>query len=180
MSANMTARATALNTAKTAATAAEAAYQASLAVTANKKVVRDDAVDELRNEMRRTASSAESESNGDAAMLTAAGFDLADVAAQTTVPPPKLVNLVITAGDIDGTIDGQFDPAPADANVTTNEIQCTTGDPVTGPWSTVLNQSSSSFTLTGLTSGQRCWVRVRAVNVVGPGGWSDPATKIVP
>jgi hypothetical protein len=32
----------------------------------------------------------------------------------------------------------------------------------------------------GLASGQRVWVRVRAIGAAGPGPWSDPATKIVP
>jgi hypothetical protein len=33
---------------------------------------------------------------------------------------------------------------------------------------------------TGLTSGQRVWLRVRGIGSNGPGAWSDPATKIVP
>jgi hypothetical protein len=177
---NLTARAAALLTAKDDAEAAEAEYQAALSVGANKKVVRDQKVDALREELRRTAGSAQSESNGDPAMLTAGGFDLAETASATTEAPPKVANLYVTAGDIDGTVTGGFDPSPPDANTSTYEIQCTTVDPVTGPWATVLNQSDSSFSVGGLTSGQRCWIRARAINVVGPGGWSDPATKIVP
>jgi hypothetical protein len=32
----------------------------------------------------------------------------------------------------------------------------------------------------GKTSGQKLWTRVRAVNKLGPGPWSDPACCTVP
>ena len=49
-----------------------------------------------------------------------------------------------------------------------------------GPWVTVANPTASVFQLTGLTSGQRVWVRVRGIGTQGAGPWSDPYTKIVP
>lgn len=35
----------------------------------------------------------------------------------------------------------------------------------------------SRFELTGLPSGQKVWVRIRAVNARGKSNWSDPACK---
>ena len=43
-----------------------------------------------------------------------------------------------------------------------------------------LGLTKSSTTLTGLTSGNCAWVRVRAINSAGKGAWSDPAVKVVP
>jgi hypothetical protein len=40
--------------------------------------------------------------------------------------------------------------------------------------------NTSSFSLPGLTSGQRVWVRVRGHGTKGDGPWSDPGNKIVP
>jgi len=44
-----------------------------------------------------------------------------------------------------------------------------------------LTVTKSSGTLTGLTSGARMWVRMRAIGAVPqPGPWSDRAAKTVP
>ncbi len=52
-----------------------------------------------------------------------------------------------------------------------------------GTWSTAdtdniatINDGTTSYTITGLTNGTSYQVRVRAVNAVGNGGWSTPAT----
>ena len=70
-----------------------------------------------------------------------------------------------------------FDP---DSRAKTYEIQLTTADPLVGPWETKARPTASTETITGLTSGQRVWVRVRGIGTKGEGPWSDPATKIVP
>ena len=54
-------------------------------------------------------------------------------------------------------------------------------DPYTGTsWVNKAPSTKSKSSLTGLTSGTRVWVRVRATGTGGQGAWSDPATKIVP
>jgi len=82
-----------------------------------------------------------------------------------------------TAGALRFAAETSFDP---DELAYTYEVQVTTVDPVNGPWTTVVTPTASVFKLTGLTSGQRVWVRVRGVGAQGSGGWSDPFTKIVP
>ena len=123
------------------------------------------------------ASAVESEARGAAAMLTAGGYTLAAESTPSTTAPEKVTNLSITAGDDDGALDGQNDPT---AGAKTYEIQVSTVDPVAGPWTTKAQPTASRWSLEGLTSGQRVWVRVRAVGTNGTGPWSDPATKIVP
>ena len=95
----------------------------------------------------------------------------------STALPGQVLNLTLTAGDMDGTLDGTSDPVPGAKSY---EVQITTGDPVAGPWVTKLQPTASRWTLEGLGSGQRVWGRARAVGPNGTGPWSDPFTKIVP
>ena len=111
------------------------------------------------------------------ALLGASGYPLASAAVQSTTPPAQILNLFLTAGDASGTLDLTFDP---DALAKTYEVQITTTHPIDGPWTTMVQPTTSYTKLTGLTSGQRVWLRVRGIGSNGPGAWSDPATKIVP
>ena len=93
-------------------------------------------------------------------------------------PPGQVLNLVLTAGDNDGTLDFAFDP---DDVANSYEIE-TSVDPVS-PTSCQkkMTATKSSGTITGLTRGARMWVRVRAIGAdPQPGPWSDPAAKTVP
>jgi hypothetical protein len=42
------------------------------------------------------------------------------------------------------------------------------------------SSSKRKALVNGFISGQRMWLRVRAVNSNGPGTWSDAASKTVP
>ena len=174
---NMATRAAALLTKRGVAQAAVNAWEAGKAALPMLKAAKDVAMDDLRGELGTCAKAAELESGGDPVMLTGGGFDLIEAPVETTSPPPKVEHLAVSAGDAEGSVDGTFD---AQENISHYEVECTTADPINGPWTSVLQPTASSFHLTGLTSGQRCWIRVRAHNVKGPGAWSDPATKIVP
>ena len=166
-----------LDTAAAAAKTANDTYENAKTALVNLRVLRDQASDALRTEHTAVAKAVESEARGDAAMLTASGYDLAAEATSSTAPPDKVLNLNVTASENDGQLDVQHDPVSGGR---TYELQLTSVDPVTGPWVAQGANTSSRCTLTGLTSGQRVWLRVRAVGVNGPGAWSDPYTKIVP
>jgi len=166
-----------LVTAHDAAKAASDAYEQAKAALASLKTARDGAVDTLRAKVGDVAVKARSESGGDGGMMQAAGYQLASTTSVAAGPLTQPQNLAVTAGDMDGTLDASCDPA---AGAKTYDWQMTTADAVNGPYATVSQTTSSSTALTGLTSGQRVWVRVRAVGTTGPGPWSDPATKIVP
>ena len=174
---NMAATIAEQETAKADAATANDAYEAGKAALAGLKTTRDAKADVLRGKMLETAKKAASESKGDAAMLQAAGYQLVGTANTPAAATGQPQNLAVTAGDADATVDASCDPTPY---TKTYEWQATTGDPVNGPYHTAKLTTSSSTTLTGLTSGTRIWVRVRAIGTKGEGPWSDPATKIVP
>lgn len=174
---NMASKAAAMQTKLNAAKAANNAYKAALAAMPGLKVARDFAADDLRLEHSALGAALEAETRGDPVLLSQTGYGLAGSNAPATTPPGIVDNLRLTAGELDGALDGAYDPEEL-ANM--YEVQITTTDPVNGPWTTALNPSASTFQLTGLTSGSRVWVRVRAHGSKGPGPWSDPATKIVP
>ena len=138
---------------------------------------RTEKADALRAAHTNLASALQTKSKGDPVLLTATGYDLAEAAVQSTTPPDKILNLSVTAGDNDGTVDLSCDP---DEKTSTYEWQITTVHPVTGPYETKDNTTASSTTIPGLTSGTRIWARVRGLGANGPGPWSDPGTKIVP
>lgn len=173
---NMAARAAALLAARNAADTANNAYEAAKAGLPSLKEARDATADELRVQHSAMGSALEAETT-DPVALAATGYDLADSNAPATTPPAMIDNLQLTAGDEVGALDGSFDP---DDLAYTNEVQMTTVDPVSGPWATVQNITTSVFKLTGLTSAQRVWVRVRGIGSQGPGPWSNAVTKIVP
>ena len=66
----------------------------------------------------------------------------------------------------------------AQAQVPLNRISV---DPFTATtWQNKTSVTKSKTTLTGLTSGAKIWVRVRAIGPAGAGTWSDPAIRVAP
>ncbi|HSU55507.1 MAG TPA: hypothetical protein VLT36_15740 [Candidatus Dormibacteraeota bacterium] len=116
-------------------------------------------------------------SGGDRTKAESSGMSVrADVA--PVGPLTQVLNLVLTAGDNEGTLDAAWDST---RGANSYEAQ-TSADPVSGTsWVFKTVASKSSITLDGLTTGNRVWARVRAIganNSKGP--WSDPAVKTVP
>ncbi len=94
--------------------------------------------------------------------------------------PDQPTGLELKMGDADGEVSGHCDGQPG--IVEYYEIQYTTVDP-NGPspnWQHADTSKKSRFELTGLPSGQKVWVRIRACNARGKSNWSDPACKRVP
>ena len=94
--------------------------------------------------------------------------------------PDQPTGLELKMGDDDGELSGQCDGQPG--IVEYYEIQYTTADPLgaTPNWLHADTSKKSRFELTGLPSGQKVWVRLRACNARGKSNWSDPACKRVP
>jgi hypothetical protein len=134
----------------------------------------EDALDAL---LTTQAATVESASLGDATKILSAGMQVAD-APGPVVPPGQVLNLVVTAGDNDGSLDFAFDPT---FGAHSFEVEISV-DPVSPTsWQKKMTVTKSSGTITGLTSGARMWVRVRAIGAdPQPGPWSDPAAKTVP
>jgi hypothetical protein len=174
---NMAAKVAALIAKRNAAHTANQAYESAKAALVNLKEARDATADDLRTEHGSVGKAIEAEAKGDPVMLSASGYDMSEPSTPATTPPAQIKNLSLTAGDADGSLDVGWDSDPL---ARTYEVQCTTENPITGPWATVAQPTASSCNITHEASGIRCWVRVRAIGAKGPGPWSDPATKIVP
>lgn len=116
----------------------------------------------------------ESIADGNPAVVTEGGYDLVQPRAATQ-PVPKLGNNFVTAGDNDGDGDAGWD---SDRKARSYELQ--TAPAPAGPWVHEATLTVSHHHLTGKPSGQKLWTRVRGVNKLGPGPWSDPACCTIP
>jgi hypothetical protein len=166
----ITAKANALETALGAQQTAQQAAKTATTTLETKEGEADAAVNSLSNYVWET-------SGGDEAKIQSAGMSLrAPKTPTTSLPAPQ--GLAVTAGDNEGELDAVWDPVPKNKGY---EVQ-TSPDPVTGTsWAFAETSTASKTTLTGLPSGSKIWVRVRALGpkkIKSP--WSDPAVKRVP
>ena len=153
--------------------AAVVSLRSQLAVAMQDRDVAEKAFDAGSTQM---ASYVDNVANGDPVIIGKAGMGVRGASAPAGVPDP-VSNLSLTAGDSDGELDAQWDPV---SGAKTYEIQ-TSPDPITSTsWVSKPTVTKSKAVLTGLTSGTRANVRVRAVGSGGIGAWSDASSKTVP
>jgi len=164
-----------LGTAADDAETANNAYENSKETTKQLLTVRNQKWDALNALITKEGSYVEDHSDTEAD-AESAGFTARPQTGPTTMPD-QVHNLSVTAGDNAGSLDAHWD---SDSNAKSFEVQ-TSPEPMTpNSFTHGDTVTKSSCTLTGLTSGSRIWVRVRAVNGAGKGPWSDPISKIVP
>ncbi|TAK96646.1 MAG: fibronectin type III domain-containing protein [Verrucomicrobia bacterium] len=134
-------------------------------------VLKDTARAALEAALTQRGTYVEETSGGDAAKILSAALDVrADAAPVGPLPAPQ--NLTATGGDLEGTADCHCDPVKGrDSYI----AECAAS--ATGPWTQVYVGKKSSFTATGLVSGQLYYFRMKAVGAVGAGPWSDLAQK---
>ena len=161
------------NNLESAFNAQQTAQQAAMTATTNlgtSENAADAAMNSLANYVEET-------SGGDAAKIQSAGMSTrAPKTPTTSLAAPQ--NLAVSAGDNDGELDSQWDPVAKAKNY---EVQVSDDPPTSGSWTYAKSTTKSKTTLTGLTSGAKKWVRVRALGpkeIKSP--WSDPAVKRVP
>ena len=138
---------------------------------------RDVAVAALRSGYSLLGDYIQNASGGDRVKIESANVGVR--AEGAPVAMVRVLNVALSEGDIPGTVDAMWKPVPSARSY---EIQINTVDvDVEANWSFKKSISKSSGTLTGLTSGGKLWVRVRAIGGNDDAGtYSDPATKIVP
>ncbi len=161
------------NTLETNFNTQQTAQQAAKTATTNLGTAEDAAnagMNSLANYVEETAV-------GDTAKIESAGMSTrAPKTPTTSLPAPQ--GLSSTAGDEEGELDLVWDPVPKAKGY---ELQ-TSADPVTSTsWAFAETSSGSKTSLDGLPSGNKIWVRVRALGpkkIKSP--WSDPAVKRVP
>lgn len=118
----------------------------------------------------------ETTSGGEAAKILSSGLGVRG--APTPIGPlPQVEGLDAIIGDAEGQLTLRWKSV---RGAKTYEVQCCT-DPITvAGWAGVGLPTKATLIVTGLTSGTRCWFRVRAIGTAGPGPWSDPCVKTVP
>jgi len=166
-----------LTTLLTASQTKAAAYVAAVNAAELALTERDLAKKALADAYEQEGAYVQNQSGGDEVKILSAGYAVRGTATPIG-PVAQVLNLSVTEGDGETMLDVQWDPV---AGASSNEIALSTGaDPTSGTYATVAQPTASKKTLTGLTSGSRVWIKVRAIGSEGPGPWSDPATKIVP
>ena len=104
-------------------------------------------------------------------IITMSGLELQEDPAPRPVPG-KVLNVQTSSGDDDGQGEVQWDTMRDVAD--DFEIQPATS--ADGPFNHYDVVKKSKVTLTGMTSGAKLYVRVRARNAAGKGPWSDIAS----
>jgi hypothetical protein len=111
-------------------------------------------------------------SGGDAVKIQSAGLDVRSPAQPVTaLQAPQ--NLQAQFADNEGEVKTSWDSV---LGASSYVVECATNP--NGPWTQVVITTRTTHTLSGLTSGTKYWVRVRAGGVVGYGPWSDPVVKM--
>lgn len=107
------------------------------------------------------------------ATMLLAGFELA-LPPGPPQPMPKVLSNKLTALEVDGSGLGEWEPVYGGKSY---EIAIAAS--ATGPYVFYRVTTRARVEITGQPSGQKLWSRVRAVNDLGPGPWSDPACCMI-
>jgi hypothetical protein len=134
------------------------------------------AMDALNNDTAFLAAYVDNASLGDEEKIVSSGFQLRAPKTQLSLPPAPLM-VEVFAGEFQGQLLMRCQPV---ANVRMYEYQTTLDPNTESSWVTRGSSSRSSMEVNDLTSGDYCWVRIRALNTAGAGPWSSAAGRTVP
>jgi len=125
-----------------------------------------------KNNIRKLADHVEDKCDGNVDKLRSSGFSL--VGDPTPRGPlPQVQNLRVQTSDNEGQLGVRYNPIIGAASYV---VEYSTSPD--GPWTQATITTRASHTITGLTSGTKYWLRVRAVGTTGFGPWSDPACRM--
>ena len=113
---------------------------------------------------------------GEASIILLAGMDVAAPPGPAQPMPQVQDNRVVT-GEIEQTLLNSW---KSEGGARYYDVQITANPNDPASWVAYDSPVPASLVLEGLPSGQKRWTRVRAVNSVGKGPWSDPACAMVP
>lgn len=92
-------------------------------------------------------------------------------------PCETVMNLITSTGDDEGAMIGRWQRQP---QAWAYEVQVSPDPATATSWTHAVTVTRARVLLAGLPSGQKRWMRVRAVNDQGPGSWSDPSCRMIP
>lgn len=114
--------------------------------------------------------------NGNPAIVTTGGFTVALPPTPTpAVPLGQVQGNMVTPGINDGTGQAKWEKLAG-----SKSFELETAASSSGPYAHHSTVTSNTVALTGQTSGVKIWTRVRGINKLGPGPWSDPACCTIP
>ena len=137
---------------------------------------RDAHMDLIRVALTQFITYAEAACGFDPVKLQSLGLTLRSPATPLQ-PCGTVMGLVASVGDNEGQLLGDWPRLPfAEAY----EVQ-TSPDAITPTsWAHTATVIDPEVLVPDLTSGQKRWMRVRAINRLGSGPWSDPACRMIP
>ena len=128
--------------------------------------------DQLDVALQQEAAYVQNVSGGDPVKIQSTGFDVREPAGSIgPLLPPQNVRTAFSNSE--GEVLADWDAVLGAGSYV---VDCATNP--NGPWAQVTVTTRSGHTLTGLISGTKYWIRVRAVGASGFGPWSDPAVKM--
>ena len=152
------------------------AYEVQKSLLRNKKNLRDEAVRALCDGLRLEANTVQAATGGDPDKMRTTGFLL--VKRPTPVgTPDQVTELWLEGGETEGTLKASWKPV---RGVKVYELQTRADLGGADGWAHKATVTKTKALMNSFSSGNRIWVRVRAIGTAGPGSWSDPAVKIVP
>jgi|ERR1043166_5869634 hypothetical protein len=113
---------------------------------------------------------------GDANIILAAGLEVAQTPGRSPAMG-KVSGVTLRAGEDDGGAVADWETMFRSRSY---EVQVTSNPNDASLWATYDIVTTVGLALSGLPSGQKRWVRVRAINSVNKGPWSDPACCTIP
>jgi hypothetical protein len=137
---------------------------------------RDEHMDKIRLAIAQFIAHAEAACNFDAVKLQSLGLEIRSPGTPLQ-PCDTVTGLLTSTGDDEGAMLGKW---PRQLQANGYEVQ-TSPDPILpNSWSAGVFMSRPRVKLENLPSGQKRWMRVRAINDLGPGSWSDPSCRMIP
>ncbi len=138
---------------------------------------RDDDMEALHDALETEASTVESATGGDPAQILTTGYEPADQRPQISRVIEQVTGLEVEGGDNAGELDATWDRVEGAKSY---EIFMSADPNELDSWVHRITVIRARATLENLVSGQRSWIKVRAIGSTGSGPWSDAAGKIVP
>ena len=160
----------------TALQTANDAYEAEKDVLKAKMAARDAALKALAGLLRTEAATVQTATGGDPVKILTTGFEVASSPTPASAPA-QVLNLKVSASDHEGALSASWKKTTRTQRY---ELQASIDPPTPTSWVMKSSSTKTRAEVNSFTSGQRIWLRVRAVNAAGAGAWSDPAVKTVP
>jgi len=153
-----------------------ASVQAARSEVATKSATQDNAATKLDQTLTQLAGYVESVAGKNDTLITSAGMETKSAPSAPAVPGAPQ-GLSAAAGEHDGEINLVWRPV---TNARSYIVEFSLDPAAANTWTHAGVATAANKTMTNLTSGKRYWFRVAAVGAVGPSGWSEHATKVVP